>query len=58
MVVLFCKMFPKLLQMLLFRTREMNEPMLVNQAKFLPSNHTDRAVHLFTALSQSIVNIC
>ena len=35
-----------------------NEPMMVNKAKCFPSNYTNRVVHLFTALLQSIVNIC
>ena len=38
--------------------RERNEPMMVNQAKFFPSNYTNQVVHLLTALLQSIVNIC
>ena len=38
--------------------RERNEPMMVNKTQFFPSNYTNRAVHLFTALLQSIVNIC
>ena len=57
MVVLFCKTFRQLKEMLLFR-RERNEPMMVNQAKFFPSNYTNRVVHLLTAFLQSIVNIC
>ena len=57
MVVLFCKMFPQLKEMVPFG-RERDEPVMVNQAKFFPSNHTNEIVHLFTALSQSIVNIC
>ena len=35
-----------------------NEPMMANKAKIFPSNYTNRVVHLFTALLQSIVNIC
>ena len=35
----------------------MNEHVIVNQAKFFPSNYTNQVVHLFTALSRSIVNI-
>ena len=31
--------------------------MMANKAKFFPSNYTNRVVHLFTALLQSIVNI-
>ena len=57
MVVLFCETFRQLYEMLLFR-REINEPMMVNQAKFFPSNSINRGVHLLTALLQSIVDIC
>ena len=57
MVVLFCKKFPQLKEMFPFR-RERNEPVMVNQAKLFPSNYTNEVVYLFTALSQSIVNIC
>ena len=39
--------------MLLF-IEEMNEPVMVNQAKFFPSNYTNRVVHLFIALLQSL----
>ena len=38
--------------------REMNEPVMVNQAKLLPSNYTNRVVRLFTALLQGIAHIC
>ena len=37
--------------------RETNEPVMVNQAKLFPSNYTNRVVHLFTALLQSIVHM-
>ena len=58
MIVLFCQKFRKLWEMLPFK-RERNEPLMVNrQAKFFPSNYTNRVVHLFTAVLQSIVNIC
>ena len=55
MVVLFLKTFRQLSEMFPFR-RERNEPMMVNQAKFFPCIYTDRVVHIFTALVQSIVN--
>ena len=57
MVVLFCKTFRQFWEMFLFR-RERNEPMIVNQAKYFPSNYTNQVGHLLTALLQSIVNIC
>ena len=38
-----------------FFIREMNEPVMVNQAKLFPSNYTNRVVHLFTALLQSML---
>ena len=39
-----------------FFIREMNEPVMVNQAKLFPSNYANRVVHLFTALLQSIAH--
>ena len=57
MVVLFSKIFPQLSEMFFF-IREMNEPVMVNQAKLFPSNYTNRVVRLFTALLQSIAHIC
>ena len=38
--------------------REINEPVMINQAKLPPSIYTNRVVHLFTVLLQSIVHIC
>ena len=57
MVVLLCKMFAQLQEMVLF-IREMNESVMVNQAKLFPSNYANRVVRLFTALLQGIVHIC
>ena len=57
MVVLFSKKFPQLKEMFFF-IREMNEPVMVNQAKLFPSNYANRVVRLFTALLQSIAHIC
>ena len=56
MIVLFCRTFRQLQEMILFRG-ERNEPIMVNKAQFFPSNYANRAVHLFTALLQSIVDI-
>ena len=59
MVVPFCKSFPSCRKCsLFFFIREINEPVVVNQAKLFPSNYTNRIVHLFTALLQGIVHIC
>ena len=54
---LFVNRFPQWKEMVPFR-RERNEPVMVNQAKFFPSNYTNEVVYLLTALLQSIVNIC
>ena len=54
MVVLFCKTFRQLLEMFSFRNKR-NEPLMVNQAKFFPSNYTNRVVHLFKALLHNLV---
>ena len=35
--------------------REMNEPVMVNQAKLFPSYYTNRVVHLFTSKYRSYV---
>ena len=56
-VKFFLVSLPQLSEMLLF-IREMNEPVVVNQAKLFPSYYTNRVVHLFTILLQSIVHIC
>ena len=53
MVVPFCNSFP----VFLF-TREVNEPVMVNQAKLFLSDYIIRVAHLFTALLQGIVRIC
>ena len=42
MVVLFCKRFPQLFS----SVREMNDPVMVNQAKLFPSTYTNRVVFL------------
>jgi len=38
--------------------REMNEPLMVIQAKLFTSSYTNGVVHVFTALLQSAVHIC
>ena len=56
-VKFFLVSLPQLYEMFL-SIREMNEPVVVNQAKLFPSYYTNRVVHLFTILLQSIVHIC
>ena len=56
-VKFFLVSLPQLYEMFL-SIREMNEPGVVNQAKLFPSYYTNRVVHLFTILLQSILHIC
>ena len=54
----FVKRFGNCTEEMFLSRRERNEPMMVNEAKFFPSNYTNQVVYLSTALLQSIVNIC
>ena len=57
MVALFCKKVSAIVGNVLFHKGNMNEPVMVNQAKLFPSNYTNRVVRLFTALLQSVAHI-
>ena len=56
MVVLFSKRFPQLCEMF-FSVREMNDPVMVNQAKFFPSAYTNRCASLYHLIKYVKINL-